>query len=1604
MKQFLRHIFLLLALFVATASAWAQQPVYKEVNGVGTWYSLYDEAEHSKYTTTSVNNNITICTHSVFTPSTGALSFDTKMSKVAVLNTNPGAYTILVGGKSVDLPKKQTSYVTKTTTISSTEVNLEFKLKYDSYNSARNVYIDDVKLPLAKHILIADGAYGKSSESVYFDDLLKGQCSEEKVVNLRSFLSAGNITIKSSNPNVFRVMSKDNTGDYTFNVGANACASSNGASGTKANGGTLGDISQYSIKIYFCPTEAESYNGTITISDGTSTATISVSGKGLAKKIDFTWKLENNYLVGDAGYLINGYELKDAKGNIITSELHKYVTFSSSDDDKVVAIDMEKGTITAVGEGTTTITATFKGEEGWQPFTETLDIIISKRTAILTWPFANTGNNAGTYLVGDYVALAEFYKLVDEVTQEDVSRMVSFEIETIERSAIYKADGDNDYNNDVVSIENGKIIAKNAGKAKLIASVEGGDVYNSFVSEFTLTIDKHTPVFNWNPNLLPYYFNTTIVNIAFSTNRDANCPLEYKTSDKTIAEVENGALKIHGKGQAVSITVSQAENAEYKKHEEPFPFTPCQRPDFAVPFRISYNLHSNSVTWGNRCTWSDDSTIQLSTTSLADGFVWEDDQKRIVVTFGGVPDKLYFDYHASTFSTAEGLSYSWKVEESVNGTDWTEVWRTSHLDTEWAASGAIDLKASTQYIRLSYTGNLAGYIKNITVSSLEGNSYLRAADGTYLSRGYKYGTQASVDPFGVVCRVSNFTEDNVNIYSRFQFVDNMQYLYETHDTEEMFTDDQTALNSANKWAIQSNASGEFTMQSGNDLGNKGRYVTIKNNVLTFTDNPSEATIWQMEAPVEHDLVLKEYMDTVAAWAASKDFGSDVKTLDDMRRYIDVQDFEKIDVELPQVDISEHAGEYRDGINGTLSAYDNTISGLEPGIYRLTVKAFYRISESGLAQKARNNDFESVLAYVYANDVKYPIQSVYDSYNASQYDGSDELYDNHYYPTLLQPSAEQAFNESHRYLNDVYVYVEADAGETTGTLRYGIKNPSYVPGAWLAYRDFTLTYIGRKEYIFEGSDTENPKDWNTEKNWNRGVVPSDCHNVTIKADIDIISPTSIYGITIDENKTIHIQSTGGLTIGKEGIRGAKEGSISIDNTPEGAGFLKVHPEAGNKPEKVTVNYVNKAYDSGNPRDEVWQYMGAPGADMMMSDAEKTTIYHWDEVKGWVKQSGTSLKPFVGYAFTQNKAESATFTVTATPIIPKEVQEISLTVTPTGMGGSNLFVNSFLAPIDLATFTGDEFEGDVVQTFYLFNSGSWTQWQNQGGSNHMNYGVSPGQYYALSPKGASLMDNQYDQTTIPPMQGVYVVAEGNGGKIKLDYMKHVYNANASNRPMRAPQRTSEDLKRVRLQVNSENSGADRMYVIQHNECTAGYDNGYDAENIAVDGQVSIYTDERAGQMEISVSDNIDSTYIGFQAGCDSEYQLRITSIIGEELYLKDLENDVVMTLVDDEVYTFYATPNSTNNRRFLLLDRSPEEEDNGVSTDIDDVKTISLWIADKMVYVANAPLNSELVVYNMSGLAVAKYAVGYTPCTMDLSYLSTGVYLLRLDDEAYKMVCK
>jgi hypothetical protein len=193
-----------------------------------------------------------------------------------------------------------------------------------------------------------------------------------------------------------------------------------------------------------------------------------------------------------------------------------------------------------------------------------------------------------------------------------------------------------------------------------------------------------------------------------------------------------------------------------------------------------------------------------------------------------------------------------------------------------------------------------------------------------------------------------------------------------------------------------------------------------------------------------------------------------------------------------------------------------------------------------------------------------------------------------------------------------------------------------------------------------------------------------------------------------------------------------------------------------------------------------------------------------------------------------------------------------------------------------------------------------------------GSSPGQYYAIAPFSAEFTASE-EQKVIPPMQGVYVVASGNA-KIHLKYNKHVFKSTSSdkNRPMRAPQE-NENFMRVRLQVNSQNSGADRMYIIQHENTTRGYDNGYDAKNILAQGQANIYTNEPEGQMEISVADQIDSTFIGFAAGEDSQYTLTFTSLVGQDMYLHDLEADSLFLLTEEGQYTFSARPNTVSDMR-------------------------------------------------------------------------------------------
>ena len=566
---------------------------------------------------------------------------------------------------------------------------------------------------------------------------------------------------------------------------------------------------------------------------------------------------------------------------------------------------------------------------------------------------------------------------------------------------------------------------------------------------------------------------------------------------------------------------------------------------------------------------------------------------------------------------------------------------------------------------------------------------------------------------------------------------------------------------------------------------------------------------------------------------------------------------------------------------------------------------------------------------------------------------------------------------------------------------------------------TITSSLLDTYYFNQQDGN----WSDPANWTvngstPSTLPTASNPVVIAKKVTIDNNQAVaYSVEMQDGAHIKIASTGGLTVHAGGYTTtSQEPNLEITIDKEQAGYFRMSPLAKTDMPKAKVYFTTRGQLNGGNLDAAWQYIGAPGGGVGMDLAHTTVLYLRSEEKGWVRQytEWAQLTPFAGYALTQK--EQSTFTLY--PQLLNGEKTIQLTYTENGMRGDNLWANSYMAPLDITKFTDADFTGDIDKTFYLYNSGSWNQWnEDKGAINSAE--VQPGRYYAIPVASARALDATYDQNVVPPMQGVYMKANSGGGTITLNYEKHVWN-NTQTAKMNTPLRVagkegkahtqSLDFQRVRLQVNSENSGADRMYIIQDSVATAGYDNGYDAPKLMADGLVNIYTNEPFGKMEISSTDHMDGMFIGFQAGEDTHYIMTFTSLVGDSLYLYDLEEDKFVKMLDGEQYHFSAIAQSTNDMRFqvLVAPTLPDEtpgQGGGVTTDVENITTPQLWISDRKVFVSNAKPNSTMAIYTASGMLVtAPYALHTTPYTLDLSYLPTGVYVLRLNDQAYKFICK
>ena len=547
-KKFTQFFIILLSFL--TLGAW-NSVAWGQTYNNGTWYSLYNSSGVS--TNTSVNVD-------VFPPAstdTKAFSFSYNRGS-GILNRGVTIYQFYPTKSKLGSVEARKSDQSASFTVNS-EIE---KIQFDrDVNGAAHTNFFNLKLPMAKHIrLVKDGAAnGAPNVSRGFGDVTWGTTSEGQIVNFRSFLTNDNITVKltSGDKNVWRLGSNTNTtgkisqskDGYTYAVGANKFAYNGSGACNPSDASVKGKASGYDFVVYFCPTAAQAYSGTITISDGKSSATVTLTGTGI--KRDQT--LQNFSTTAATHKTTDVVPAFAAYTTDNTSGANTNLTVEYSSNNTSVATVDNTGKVTIIKDGTVTFTASQAGNASYNSCTsKSVTWTITKVTPTLIAPVISSPLKYNeTCPVG---AKVKDYWTTDNLAKDN--------------------EGTNVLNQDVTgtySCEDLLLPAKNAEGYLVTFTPSNTNWYTSDTIRIYGVVEKGDQYITWNllDGLNPrgkyyeYAPGEAFEAKSYAKADDAltGLTITYTSSDESIAVIENGnKLKVIRANEVVTITASQAGN------------------------------------------------------------------------------------------------------------------------------------------------------------------------------------------------------------------------------------------------------------------------------------------------------------------------------------------------------------------------------------------------------------------------------------------------------------------------------------------------------------------------------------------------------------------------------------------------------------------------------------------------------------------------------------------------------------------------------------------------------------------------------------------------------------------------------------------------------------------------------------------------------------------------------------------------------------------------------------------------------------------------------------------------------------------------------------
>ena len=521
------------------------------------------------------------------------------------------------------------------------------------------------------------------------------------------------------------------------------------------------------------------------------------------------------------------------------------------------------------------------------------------------------------------------------------------------------------------------------------------------------------------------------------------------------------------------------------------------------------------------------------------------------------------------------------------------------------------------------------------------------------------------------------------------------------------------------------------------------------------------------------------------------------------------------------------------------------------------------------------------------------------------------------------------------------------------------------------------------------------EWRESDKWSCGL-PAENEDVIIASNVTIPDNTTITvkNIIQNSNTSITIKPQGVLKI--DTINQASNTNIFIESNELNTGSFLFKNK---KTVDATIQLYSKAFSEGFKNDVVgnfknpkWQYVGIITDSLTYStlntDGITNWMYKWDETQNAVScwseklNEASYLYAWNGYCIAQRN--EMTYTYNGNLLNKNHTYNLTYTSSKYSSDdlGHNLITNSYSAPIDITSLGMDNFV-NAEATINIYNTGSYAEWKAQTNT----VGFNPGQTIAIPINVISELGPEYPRT-IASSQAFFVTSYLGGGQFIVDYEKNVYSSNSFNNQKRTISKDDHQFNVLKINVKSSTSN-DRLYLIEHANCTPNFDNGYDAIKLFDNNGPQIFAINDSIYTSINTDSSLINQRIGFKG--DSEYEMyTLTFDIDKlhsysKLYLYDIITNEYVDILNNETYIFYNFP-SNNDARFLIT-TDKKTEDNDITTTLETIHTIN-----------EVNLNDVICIYNFNGHLIYNSKVD---SSNDLNNLTNGIYIVITNNKTFKL---